>query len=165
MLTLQQISLGAVADLLVTTLITSNVQNDRVLSRALASAKHSSIQSIAYNIFAETVPSALLFSAAIASVVDYYADPSRKDELQKLIQLSTTAPADSADPSLLKLIAHALSKSLSTFRLIVETYRKAASGQEVSSINQRKCLFWFFTDRTHRFRMEYAVCFISGALF
>ncbi|KAF8443793.1 heme peroxidase [Boletus edulis BED1] len=89
-------SLGGAADMLVTSLITGNVQNDRFIAKVLEGVKQPDIETIAYSIFAETVPSALLFSATISSVVDYYADPGRKDELQKLIQLST-APGDGTE--------------------------------------------------------------------
>lgn len=133
---LQQISLGGAADMLVT-LITSNVQNDGFIAKALAlaSAEHVTLHTLAYNIFAETVPSALLFSTAISSVVDYYADPSRKDELQKLIQLST-ATGDDTDHALMRFIAPVLGRSLAACHLTLEAHEKAARRQDVSSINQ-----------------------------
>ncbi|KAF8551616.1 heme peroxidase [Imleria badia] len=127
------ISLGGATDVLVTSLITSNVQNDRFIAKVLTSVKHSTIQTIAYNIFAETVPSALLFSAAISSVVDYYADPSRADELQKLIQLSTAATGDRVDEALMRFIAHALSKSSATPHLTLEAHQKSARGHDVQN--------------------------------
>lgn len=121
--------------MLVTSLITSNVQNDQFIVEVLSSAKNSSIQAIAYNIFAEAVPSALLFSAAISSVVDYYADSSRKDELQRLVQLSTAAAGDGTDHALMMLINHALSKSSSISHLTLETHQEAVRKQDVSSLN------------------------------
>lgn len=119
--------------MLITSIITNNVQNDRFIANVLESAKHSNIQTIAYNIFAETVPSALLFSAAISCVVDYYADPSRKEKLQKLIQLSTTATEDATDDALMKFIDGALGRSPVTSFLILEAHQKAAYGQDVSA--------------------------------
>lgn len=106
----QQISLACASDILVTSILSSNVQNDRFISNILENSKHSDMQAIAYNVFAETVPSALLFSAAISSVVDYYADPRRKEELQKLVQLITTAK-DATDGALMKFIDDALAGS------------------------------------------------------
>ncbi|KAH0828618.1 heme peroxidase [Lanmaoa asiatica] len=102
------ISLGSASDILVTSLVTSNVQNDRFIADVLASAKHSTIQNIAYSIFAEIVPSALMFSACISSVVDYYADPSREKELGKLIKLSKLTKKDDRTGALMKLIDDAL---------------------------------------------------------
>ncbi|KAF8132273.1 heme peroxidase [Boletus edulis] len=102
-------SLGGAADMLVTSLITGNVQNDRFIAKVLEGVKQPDIETMAYSIFAETVPSALLFSATISSVVDYYADPGRKDELQKVIQLST-APGDGTEHALMKFISRALTR-------------------------------------------------------
>ncbi|KAF8132277.1 heme peroxidase [Boletus edulis] len=102
-------SLGGAADMLVTSLITGNVQNDRFIAKVLEGVKHPDIETMPYSIFAETVPSALLFSATISSVVDYYAAPGRKDELQKLIQLST-APGDGTEHALMKFISRALTR-------------------------------------------------------
>jgi linoleate 10R-lipoxygenase len=124
--------------MMLVTLITSNVQNDGFISKVLANAEHSTIHTLAYNIFAETVPSALLFSAAISSVVDYYADPSRKDELQELIQLSTAVAGDGTDHALMRFIAPVLGKSSATSHLTLEAHQKVARRQDVSSINQRK---------------------------
>lgn len=121
---LQQICLEGASDMLVTSLITSNVQNDRFIANILASVQHSTIRAIAYNIFAETVPSALLFSAAISSVVDYYADPSRREDLERLVQLSTIITEGGPNGALMKLIDDALSKSLATSHLILKPNRK-----------------------------------------
>lgn len=118
------------------TLITSNVQNDGFIAKVLANAEHSTIHTLAYNIFAETVPSALLFSAAISSVVDYYTDPSRKDDLQELIQLSTAVAGDSTDHALMRFIAPVLGMSSAASHLTLEAHQKAARKQDVSSINQ-----------------------------
>ncbi|KAI9456431.1 heme peroxidase, partial [Boletus coccyginus] len=103
------ISLGGAADMVVTSLITSNVQNDSFIAGVLAVAPNSTIQTLAYDIFAETIPSALLFSAAISSVVNYYAEPSRKDKLQNLVHLSTAATGnDDTDRALMRFIVEAL---------------------------------------------------------
>ncbi|KAF8841489.1 heme peroxidase [Paxillus ammoniavirescens] len=88
------ISLKGASDVLVASVMTSNVQNDKFIAKVLSATKHYDIQTVACSIFDETVPSALLFSAALSSVVEYYSDPCRKEELQKLIQLSTDATKD-----------------------------------------------------------------------
>ncbi|KAG9311348.1 heme peroxidase [Chiua virens] len=67
---------------------------DFLITSVLASERQSSVQSIACSIFSKTVPSALLFSLAISSVIEYYADPVRKEELEKLIQLCTATSKD-----------------------------------------------------------------------
>lgn len=123
--------------MVVTSLITNNVQNDQFIAKVLTSVEHSTIQTIGCNIFAETVPSALLFSAAISSVVNYYADPSRANESQKLIHLSTVPTADGIDDALMKSIVHALSESSATSHLALEAHHKAAStgSQDVGSID------------------------------
>lgn len=110
--------------MLVTSLITSNVQNDRFIANVLASAQHSTIRAITHNIFAETVPSALLFSAAISTVVDYYADPGRREDLERLVQLSAIITEGGANGALMKLIDDALSKSSVTSHLILKPTRK-----------------------------------------
>ncbi|KAG8221573.1 heme peroxidase [Butyriboletus roseoflavus] len=125
------ISLEGASDVLVTSVITSNVQNDRFIANILARIKHSTIRTIAYNIFVETVPSALLFSAAISTVVDYYTDPSRKDDLEKLIKLSAIAEKDGRNGALMKLIDDALSRPSATSRLMLKAHQRAAHGQDV----------------------------------
>lgn len=122
--------------MLVTSFITSNVQNGRFIANLLASLQHSTIRTVAYNLFAETVPSALLFSAAISTVVDHYADPSRKDDLEKLMKLSAIAEKDGRNGALMKLIDDALSRSSATSHLMLKTHERAAHRQDVSSINQ-----------------------------
>lgn len=128
--------------MLVTSLITSNVQNDGFIAKVLAVAKNPTTQTLAHEIFAETVPSALLFSAAISSVVNYYAEPSRKDKLQDLIHLSTAATGDDdTDRALMRFIVEALSMSSATFHLTLESHQKAVRRQDVSPINQQKRSF------------------------
>ncbi|KIK81042.1 hypothetical protein PAXRUDRAFT_833129 [Paxillus rubicundulus Ve08.2h10] len=91
---LRQVSLKGASDILVASVMTSNVQNDKFLAKILSATKHCDIQTVARSIFDETVPSALLFSAALSSVVEYYSAPYRAEELQKLVQLSTDATKD-----------------------------------------------------------------------
>lgn len=133
---LQQVSLEGASDMLVTLFITNNAQNDRFVASILASAQHSTIRAIAYSIFAATVPSALLFSAAISSVVDYYAAPGREEDLKRLIRLSTITTDGGTNGALMRLIDDALSMSFAIPRLIFEARQKAAHRDDVSSDNQ-----------------------------
>lgn len=136
--------------MVVTSLITSNVQNDSFIAGVLAAAPNSTIQTLAYDIFAETIPSALLFSAAISSVVNYYAEPSRKDKLQNLVHLSTAATRnDDTDRALMRFIAEALSRSSATFHLTPESHQKAVRRQDVSPINQQKSFYSFPVAQVH----------------
>lgn len=122
--------------MLVTSVITNNVQNDRFIANVLESAKHSSIQTIAYSIFAEAVPSALLFSAAISSVVDYYAGSNGKEKLEELIRLCTATTEGATNDALMKFIDEALGRFPATSPLTLEAYQKAAHGQDVSLISE-----------------------------
>ena len=125
--------------MLVTSIITNNVQNDQFIADVLKRAKHSDIQTIAYSVFAETVPSALLFSATISSVVDHYADPSRKREMQQLVQLSTTVTKEGkVDDGLMRLIDEALSRCSAIPLWVLEAHQKTAHGQDVSSVCEQE---------------------------
>ncbi|KIJ60758.1 hypothetical protein HYDPIDRAFT_116812 [Hydnomerulius pinastri MD-312] len=105
------ISLGGASDLLVVSVMARNVQNDQLIAKVLSATKDYDLTTIAYSIFEETVPSALLFSAALASVVEYYSQPNRKEEMQKLIELCTDATKDRTD-DILNFIDRALSRRL-----------------------------------------------------
>ncbi|KAF9219282.1 heme peroxidase [Gyrodon lividus] len=105
------ISLGGASDVLVASVITSNVRNDRFISRILSATQNCDIQTVASSIFDETVPSALLFSAALSSVIEYYSDPNRGEELHKLIQLSTDVTKDRTN-DIMNFVDRALARRL-----------------------------------------------------
>ncbi|KAH7919845.1 heme peroxidase [Leucogyrophana mollusca] len=100
-------------DFILTEFTGKNMQCNAFFSRILSSSKHLTIEEIACGIFAETIPSAALFSAALASVVDFYLQKGQKTSLDQLVKLCATVTPE-ADVQILAYVHKALYCSFDT---------------------------------------------------
>ncbi|KAH7911753.1 heme peroxidase [Hygrophoropsis aurantiaca] len=78
-------------DYILTGVTGKNAQSNALLSKILASYKQLGIDGTADIIFAEAIPSAALFSAALTSVIDFYLTPGQEKGLGELVTLSASS--------------------------------------------------------------------------
>ncbi|KAH7890391.1 heme peroxidase [Phlebopus sp. FC_14] len=110
------VSLAGACDLVRSSILTSNIHNDGLLTNILLEGKQWDLNNIAYTMFEETVPSTVLFSAVLASVVNYYSHASQERELQKLVELCTDTTRNPKD-DILAFINRALAKAARNYQL------------------------------------------------